>query len=120
MKPPITSTNNTNVEEISRSTRSATNPPPATSTGSKKRRSVESHFDKIGKIRGNDKIKKRKKSRFQLGSVLDSSSKSDSDSEYVDKVVKEESVSKDTDEGHNTVADVQNAITQNNTNIDDT
>ena len=118
-KLSTTSTNNiNNVNEIStRSTSSATIPPPATSTGSKKRRSVKLHFHKISKICDNDGIKKKKKSRFQLGSDSDSSSESNSDSEYVDKVVKEESFSMDTNVGHSTVADVQNAVTQKNTNI---
>ena len=46
----------------------------------------------MGKTRGNNEIKKRKKSRFQLGSD------SDSDSEYVDKVVEEANASMDTNE----------------------
>ena len=83
----------------------------------KKRRTVELHFHEVGKICGNNEVKERKKSRFKLDS--DSSSKSDSDSEYVDKV-EEENVIMDTNEGHSTVADVRNTITQNNTNIDDT
>ncbi len=116
-KLSTTSTNNTNVKEITRATRSTSTQPSATSTGSKKRRTVDSHFHEVGKICGNNKVRKRKKSKFQLGSDSDSSSKSDLDSEYVDKL-EEENGSMDTNEGNSTGADVPNTITQNDTNND--
>ena len=91
-KPSTTSTNNNNVaKDINTSTRSADEPPPATTIGSKKRSSVESHFHKVGKICANSENKRRKKSKFQLGSDSDSSSNEDSDSDYLDRVIGHES-----------------------------